>query len=91
MAGAYYKKFDIVDRRYYRPPAWLSTTFDDIEGREFEVQEGDRLDIIAEQLFNDPSLWKALALYNNISYFFDLKPGMIIKIPLRIKDITDRI
>lgn len=89
--GAFYKKTDVVNKKYYRPPSWIGVEFDDIPGREFEIQEGDRLDIIAEQLYGDPSLWKALALYNNINYFFDLKPGMIIKLPLKINDIIERI
>lgn len=88
--GAFYKKSDIVGD-HYRPPDWINKDFGGFEGAEFEVKEGDRLDIIAEQVYDDPNLWKAIALYNNINYFFDLKPGMVIKLPAKIRDITNKI
>ena len=76
--GTYYKKSDIVEKQFYRPPSWISLNFDDIEGREFEIQEGDRLDVIAEQVYGDPNLWKAIALYNKFNFFaFENKNGMV--------------
>lgn len=89
--GAYYKKTDIVENHFYKPPEWINKDFSAVEGTDLEIQEGDRLDIIAEQVYGDPSLWKAIALCNNINYFFDIKPGMVIKLPTKIKDVTDKI
>lgn len=31
------------------------------------VSEYDRLDVLAEQFFNDPTLWWVISVYNNIS------------------------
>jgi hypothetical protein len=89
--GAFYKKTDIIDNYYYKPPAWINANFSDIQCTTIEIHDGDRLDIIAEQLYQDPSLWKALALLNNLNYFFDITPGMVIKIPVNIKDVLERI
>lgn len=89
--GAFYKKADIVENRFYKPPDWINQDVSGNEGSELEIQEGDRLDVIAEQIYGDPNLWKAIALYNNINYFFDISPGMIIKLPAKIQDITNKI
>lgn len=91
MVDRYYKRQDIVDGKYYRPPAWNRRDFLDIPGQELIIQEGDRLDIIAEKLFGDANLWKALAIYNGMGYFFELQPGERLYVPNKIKDLLDRI
>lgn len=87
----FYKRKDIIDNKYYGIPDYITKDFSDIPGQEFEIQEGDRLDILAEQLYGNPSYWKYIAVYNNIGYFFDLNPGDIIKIPFDIKKVIERI
>lgn len=95
MTNRYYKKFEIIksedDVEFYQPPSWIRTDFDDVKSREIVWQQGDRLDIIAEQLYGDPNLWKALALFNGIGYMFDIQPGQTISLPLKIKDLLDRL
>lgn len=77
----------------YTPPRYIleNVDFSDIAGQEFLVQEGDRLDIIAEQIYGKPDYWRAIAIYNDIDYFFDVKPGEIIKLPKDINQILDRL
>lgn len=91
MTDRYYKKHDIIGKQYYKTPAWNRKYFLDIPGKELIIQEGDRLDIIAETLFGDAKLWKALAIYNGLGYFFELIPGDRIYIPNSIKDLLERI
>ena len=91
MTDRYYKQADIIGGKYFRSPNWNKKDFSDIPGRELIIQEGDRLDIIAEKLFGDSKLWKALAIYNGLGYFFELQPGERLYIPNKIKDLLDRI
>lgn len=91
MANLYYKRTDVVGDRYYRAPRYIEADFSGIKGREIVVSQGDRLDIIAQNLFGDASYWRALALYNNIGYFFDLVPGTILVIPHNIQEVLNRI
>lgn len=80
-------------RGLYSPPKYITDNvdFSDIPGREFIVHSGDRLDIIAEQLYGNPSYWRALAVYNSIGYFFDVTPGTVIKLPLDIEQVLSRL
>ncbi len=91
MANPYYKEYQIIDDKYYGIPDFVDRDFSDIEGKELEIQEGDRMDIIAEQIYGDPNLWKAILIYNDIGYFFAVRPGMIIKLPLNIQEVIDRL
>jgi hypothetical protein len=95
MPNRYYKKYliekDSSGNEYYRTPEWNKVNFDDIEAREIIWQQGDRLDIIAEQLYGDPNLYKLLALFNGIGFALNIKPGRRIYLPVRIKDLLDRI
>lgn len=87
----FYKKYDIVSGKYYQPPSWLDRDFSGIEFREMIIQAGDRLDIIAQQIYGNADYWKAIALYNDIGYFFQLRPGDKLYLPVRIQDIMDRL
>ncbi len=87
----YYKKFDIKEGKYFQTPNWIKKNFDDIPGKEIIIQSGDRLDIIAQQVYGDANLWKAIALYNDIGYFWELLPGDSLFLPLDIKKVLDRI
>jgi hypothetical protein len=89
MANLYQKRY-VVDKKYYKVPDYIKRDFSDIPGQEILVQEGDRLDILAEQIYSDASYWKYIALYNDIGYFFDLVPGQIIKIPNDIQKVIER-
>ncbi len=91
MASVYYKNVAIKDSKFYKIPNYIYVDFSDIPGRELVIQEGDRLDIIAEQVYGNPEYWRAIAIYNNVGYFFDIKPGVIIKLPEKIQDVLDRL
>jgi hypothetical protein len=86
-----YKKYDVVDQKYYQAPSWFDRDFSGIEFREITIQAGDRLDIIAQQIYGNSEYWKILAIYNDIGYFFQLKPGDKLYLPLRIQDVMDRL
>jgi len=87
----YNKKFEIVNGEYYQVPGWIGKDFSNIPSREMTFEEGHRLDIIAHQVYGNSSYWKAIAIYNNIGYFFELVPGDKLYLPLKIKDVMDRI
>lgn len=89
MTNRYYRRFEIVDGQYFGAPLWLKAKFDGIPSKEITIQEGDRLDIIAEQVYGDATLWKALAVFNGIGWPF-LEPGEKLELPLRIKDVLNR-
>lgn len=91
MANRYYRNAQIVDSRFYGVPDFVYADFSDIPGKEFLIQEGDRLDIIAEQIYGDSTLWKAIMLYNDLGYFFELVPGDVIKLPVDINQVLSRI
>jgi nucleoid-associated protein YgaU len=90
MTNRYYRKFEIIDGQYYGPPAWIRKDFGQIKSREIKFQDGDRLDIIAEQVYGDANLWKAIALYNGIGYMFDIQPGDNLYLPLSISEVVDK-
>jgi hypothetical protein len=92
MTSIYYRNSEKIDGRHYSIPkfALKNIDFSDIEARELMIQDGDRLDIIAEQLYNNPDHWKAIAIFNNLEWFF-VKPGDVIRVPLDIKKVLDRI
>lgn len=95
MTNRFYRKHEIVSKKgesdYFRSPSWIKSKFDGIESREITWEQGFRLDIIAEEVYKDPNLWKAIALFNGIGYPLSLRPGMVISLPLRIKEVLDRI
>lgn len=64
--------------------------FSGIKAREIHFSDGDRLDIIAEIEYGNASYWRALAVFNNISYFFAPQPGDIIRLPYKIKEVLER-
>lgn len=91
MAIKLNKTSDVVDKQYYRIPKFISVDFSDIEGRPYVLKEGDRLDVLAEEIFQDPSYWRVLAIYNGIEYLFDAAPGMTIMIPLDVQKVINRL
>jgi len=51
----------------------------------YTVRMGDagRLDLVAYDYYNDPSLWWVIADFNNIVNQFDLKVGDMLRIPAK--------
>jgi hypothetical protein len=61
---------------------------------EHEFKSGERLDHLAAKYYNEDSYWWVLALVNGIKYPFasgGLTPGRILKIPVEVRDIFDKI
>lgn len=48
----------------------------------WRVTTGDRLDIIAGEVYGDPHKWRLIANRNHITNPYDLRPGQILQIPL---------
>jgi hypothetical protein len=49
--------------------------------RIWRVSAGDRLDVIAAEVYNDATLWRQIADYNGINSPLALRPGMELSIP----------
>lgn len=91
MPTRFYKSSDIVNSKYYRIPNFINNIdFSGIASKEFVIQEGDRLDIIAEQIYGNPNYWKEILLFNNLGYFF-IPIGTVIQLPLDINAVSSRI
>ena len=89
--GQFYKRSDVVSGKYYKIPKFIKSNFDGIDAREIIYQSGDRLDLIAQINYGNPNHWRAIALFNGIEYFFELKEGDILRLPYRIEEVLERI
>lgn len=91
MPSRFYKQSDIINNQYYAIPQFINNIdFSGIASKKFVIQDGDRLDIIAEQLYGDPNYWKEIMLFNNLGYFF-IPIGTVIRLPIDIKAVSSRI
>lgn len=53
------------------------------------TEEEDRLDLLANQFYNDPNLWWVIAVYNNLTDIdLKLEPGLQLRIPNRASVVT---
>ena len=91
MTNRYYRNAKVFEGTFFGIPDFIYEDFSDIPGKEFLIQEGDRIDIIAEQVYGDATLWKAIFIYNDLGYFFELVPGNVIMLPLDIGQVLARI
>ena len=48
-----------------------------------KVIQGDRLDLIADNVYGDATLWRQIATFNRIKNPKQLRPGQMITIPPR--------
>lgn len=51
------------------------------QGREYVVQSGDSLAAIAQEVYGDPTLWRDIALANNLEEPYSLTVGDTLQIP----------
>lgn len=91
MTNRYYKSKDIKDKVFFGIPDYITADLSGIAFKEFIVQDGDRLDAIAEQIYGNPNYWREIAIFNNIGYIFDISAGMILNLPVDIKQVSDRL
>jgi nucleoid-associated protein YgaU len=52
---------------------------------------GDRLDSVAERRWGDPDYWWVLALANRIKDPFRITVGQVLKVPLDVRQILDKV
>lgn len=61
-----------------------TTIYNQIPKRDTDIylitQAGDRLDLLANQFYNDPNLWWYIAQANNLSTM-NLEPNISIRVP----------
>jgi hypothetical protein len=58
------------------------------------IQRGERIDHLAAKYLGEEQYWWVIALVNKISYPFKsggFTPGRLLKIPVNVKDVFDRI
>ena len=58
---------------------------------DYVIRVGDRLDSIAERRWGDPDYWWVLALVNRIFDPFKVAVGRVIKVPLDVRVILDKV
>jgi hypothetical protein len=80
---------DIQDKRYVPKYPDIPLNFQD---QYFITTEGDRFDILAQQFYNDSSLWWIISIANpqlpqNSLY---ITPGTQIRVPFNPADIIQR-
>ena len=51
------------------------------------LQEGERLDQIAGQIYNDSSLWWIIAAASGIGWGLQVPPGALLRIPTEVNDV----
>ncbi|MFK7802800.1 MAG: PA14 domain-containing protein [Anaerolineae bacterium] len=66
-------------RRVY--PAQNPTSGSDKLERLWQVQQGERLDLIAAEVYDDATRWRMLAQHNEINDPLTIRPGQWLKIP----------
>lgn len=52
------------------------------------LQEGERLDIIAGQLYGDGRLWWIIAAASGIGWPLQVPPGTLLTVPLSLEQVT---
>jgi nucleoid-associated protein YgaU len=63
----------------------------DAEYIEHTWQPGDRLDRLANKYYNDDLYWWVIAMANAISYPLGIVPGTIIRIPVNVNKVLEKL
>ncbi len=56
----------------------------EVKLQSYIIQEGDRLDILAQKFLGDFRLWWVIAFLNNIQEPLNLPVGLIIQVPTEV-------
>ena len=56
---------------------------------EMTLKEGQRLDHIAGELYNDGRLWWVIAAASNIGWWLQAPPGTVLRIPNDLQQVAD--
>lgn len=69
--------------KVYRPSI-IPSTIPDSRDTYFYSREGDRLDLLANEFYNDVTLWWVIASANNLGKgTLAITPGKLIRVPFR--------
>lgn len=102
MSKSRYNDTDIINNHHYATyslPVLARglrdrNLLDGVKTVDYTYKRGDRLDHVSARFFNDDQYWWVIALCNGIIYPFPsggLVPGRVLKIPVDIKDVFDKI
>tara|TARA_R100001126_G_C4793084_1_gene132921 strand:- start:167 stop:439 length:273 start_codon:yes stop_codon:yes gene_type:complete len=73
-----------VEKTINNTTAYNTTIYQDIPQRDDDIvvitQEGDRLDLLANQFYQNQSLWWYIAQANNLNTM-NVQPGVTLRIP----------
>jgi len=50
---------------------------------------GDRLDMLSQKYYNDPSYWWVIAAASGVGWWLQIPEGVVLNIPLNINDIEE--
>lgn len=102
MAKSRYSNTPVVDGKYFstfllpRRPGGIKNVdlLDGVRTVDYVYKVGDRLDHLAAKQYGEDQYWWVIALVNDINYPFasgGLIPGRLLKIPMNVRDILDKI
>lgn len=52
------------------------------------LQDGERLDTIAYEIFGDGGLWWVIAAMSNIGWWLQVPPGTLIRTPVNVQQVA---
>lgn len=97
MGRSRYARTRIIDGKHlgtWRDPTadpYGPDILDGVACVDYVWRVGDRLDAVAERRWGDPSYWWVLALANRIKDPFRITVGAVLKVPLDVLAILDKV
>lgn len=102
MSKSRYSRTDVIDNHHFSTfslPVLARgyrelNLLEGVKTQEHVFKRGERLDHLAARFFHEEQYWWVIALVNGIAYPFPaggLIPGRVLKIPLDVKDIFDKL
>lgn len=102
MARSRYSDTPLLDGKRYgtfrfpkKAMGWEKVNIlNNIDTVEYTYKVGDRLDHLAARFFGEDTYWWIIAIVNDVGYPFasgGLTPGTILKIPINVNDVLDRL
>lgn len=98
MAKSRYSGTPVIGKSYLGtwklPDTGLYSNVDLLDGVatiDHVYSRGERFDHLASRYFDEEEYWWVIALVNKITYPFGLAPGTVLKIPVSVSDVVDKI
>ena len=98
MGRSRYAGSKIIDSNHYG--TWIDPTsrnplgpsiLDGVQTVDHRLSAGERLDTVAHRYYGDSDYWWVIALANRIQDPFRLTVGSILRIPLDVRSILDKV